>query len=197
MVNSLKNVSCLKGAREFNEARLWKKWIAQIPEIRSAFQQYMTGWDPLHLNELASVGVLVNAASQAGFLSLMEYVAYKRAPTRGRPFRSGRCDLWIADSKKNVSWAFELKQYFAKSGTRSSTFKKKMEAAIRDSKNVDKNEATKRVACLIIVPDEDAMQGAEMERRFDDLCKLCDDVHLAFRVGGGLGAVWFAFSFVE
>lgn len=53
----------------------------------AAWQQFASAFDfdPLRYTETASVGLLATAAGRAGFLTLAEYVADKRAPGRGRP----------------------------------------------------------------------------------------------------------------
>ena len=48
--------------------------------------------------------------------------------------------------------------------------------------------------CLIVVPGQSTMQTKDLVEHFDGLCV---DADVAFRIGGGLGAIWLAFAFVD
>lgn len=188
------NIETLSGDGRTREAKQWGQWLRRVPKIRRKFCSWSEDFDPFHSNEAASVAVLANAAAQAGFLAHTEYVALKRHPTRGRPFRQGRCDLWIADVKSETSWAFEVKQHFAAPKIRQSTFDARLERACSDARAVDGDEADKRVGCLIVVPGQAAMQNEDFTEHVDSLCAQSD---MSFRIGGGVGAIWLAFCFVD
>ncbi|WJI76109.1 MULTISPECIES: hypothetical protein [unclassified Mesorhizobium] len=171
----------------------WSEWLKRVPAIRRKFCRWSSDFDPFYWNEAASVAVLANAASQAGYLAHTEYVALKRDSTRGRPFRQGRCDLWVADVQDGISWAFEVKQHFAASKIRQATFDSRLERARRDASHVDREEADQRVGCLIMVPGEHTSESEELVTHFDSLCKNAD---VAFRLNGGLRSIWLAFALV-
>ncbi len=189
-----RSVRTLAGDGRTREAKHWSEWLRRVPAIRRQFHQWADNFDPFRSNEAASVAVLANAASRAGYLAHTEYVALKRHVTRGRPFRPGRCDLWIAHVASETSWAFEVKQHFAAAKIRETTFRARLDLARRDAQCVDRDEADRRVGCLITVPSERVVQTAELVAHFDELCKRAD---VAFRISGGVGSVWLAFAFVD
>lgn len=188
------DVTLLIGDGRTREVRLWKDWLEHVPSIRTKFYEFTDGFDPFHSNETASVAVLANAAALAGLLSNTEYVALKRHTTRGRPYKPGRCDLWVADVKSETSWAFEFKQHFGAAGLRETTFETRLDHALKDAKAVDKYEGDRRVGCLILVPNQEEPMNTAQVEHFD---RLCEGAHLAFRIGGGLGPIWIAFKFVQ
>lgn len=189
-----RDVRTLAGDGRTREARHWSEWLRRVPAIRRQFCRWADDFDPFRSNEAASVAVLANAASRAGYLAHTEYVALKRHAMRGRPFRPGRCDLWVADVESQTSWAFEVKQHFAAAKIRETTFRGRLDLARRDARAVDRDEADRRVGCLIAVPGEHVVQTSELITHFDGLCEEAD---VAFRIGGGVGSVWLAFVFVD
>jgi hypothetical protein len=189
-----RSIKTLAGDKRTREVKHWTEWLRNVPKIRQKFCRWTDDFDPFHSNEAASVAVLANAAAKAGYLAHTEYVALKRHPSRGRPFRRGRCDLWIADVESEVSWAFEVKQHFAAAKIRQSTFDARLEWARKDAKDVDRDEADLRVGCLIAVPGQHILQTQDLVEHFDSLCSQAD---VAFRIGGGVGAIWLAFAFVD
>jgi hypothetical protein len=189
-----RGIRTLTGDGRTREVKHWTQWLRRVPEIRRKFCRWTEDFDPFHSNEAASVAVLANAAAKAGYLAHTEYVALKRHPSRGRPFRQGRCDLWIADVDSNLSWAFEVKQHFAAAKIRQSTFDAHLERARQDANDVDRHEADLRVGCLIVVPGLHFEQTPDLIGHFD---KLCSQADVAFRIGGGVGSVWLAFAFVS
>lgn len=186
-------ITTLAGDGRTREVKHWTEWLRRVPAIRRKFCRWSDDFDPFHSNEAASVAVLANAAAQAGYLAHTEYVALKRHPTRGRPFRPGRCDLWVADVDNEISWAFEVKQHFAAAKIRQGTFDARLERARRDANQVDRDEADRRAGCLIAVPGHNTVQTQELVAHFDGLCAHAD---VAFRIGGGVGSIWLAFAFV-
>lgn len=192
-MSEYRGIKILAGDKRTREMKHWVEWLRRVPAIRRKFCRWAEDFDPFHSNEAASVAVLANAAAQAGYLAHTEYVALKRHSTRGRPFRQGRCDLWVADVENETSWAFEVKQHFAAAKIRQSTFDARLERARRDAKDVDRDEADRRVGCLIAVPRQDTPQTSDLVEHFDGLCGSAD---VAFRIGGGVGAIWLAFAFV-
>jgi hypothetical protein len=191
---TLRSLTLLNGDGRIRELRHWTAWLSKVPAIRRKFCQWSEDFDAFHSNEAASVAVLANAAAKAGYLAHTEYVALKRHVTRGRPFRQGRCDLWIADVASSTSWAFEVKQHFAAKGIRQATFDGRLARALADAKQVDRDEADRRVGCLILAPRHGTRCDSEMVDRIDELCASAD---IAFRIGSGLGPVWLAFAFVD
>lgn len=189
-----RSIKTLAGDGRTRELKHWIEWLRRVPAIRRKFCRWADDFDPFHSNEAASVAVLANAAARAGYLAHTEYVALKRHATRGRPFRQGRCDLWVADVESQISWAFEVKQHFAAAEIRQATFDVRLERARRDANDVDREEADRRVGCLIAVPRQGTMQTEKLVEHFDGLCAHAD---VAFRIGGGVGAIWLAFAFVS
>lgn len=189
-----RSLTLLKGDGRTREIRHWTDWLSEVPAIRRKFCQWADNFDAFHSNEAASVAVLANAAAKAGYLAHTEYVALKRHVTRGRPFRQGRCDLWIADVASSTSWAFEVKQHFAARSIRQATFDSRLARAVSDARQVDRDEADRRVGCLIVAPRRGTQCDAEMVTRIDELCGGTD---VAFRIGSGLGPIWLAFTFAD
>ncbi|WP_327519765.1 hypothetical protein [Sphingomonas sp.] len=177
-------------AREV-ELRQWSLWLARVPAIRRSFIKWSEDFDPLRYNEAASVALLANAASKVGYLALTEYVAIKRRKTRGRPFRKGRCDLWIADGKTERSWAFEFKQHFCFSNVRAETLHQKLDEAVGDADEVDRSEGDKRFGCLIVGARNDVKPTRSFIERMD---RLMSEMPMAFRINGGCGPVWLGFK---
>lgn len=188
------SLKVLAGDGRSREVRHWTEWLRRVPAIRRKFCQWSDDFDPFHSNEAASVAVLANAAAKAGYLAHTEYVAVKRHATRGRPFRQGRCDLWVADVEREVSWAFEVKQHFAAARIRQSTFDERLRRAKRDAMDLDRDEADRRVGCLVVVPGSSVMQTRQLVTHYDE---LCSSSNVAFRIGGGVGSIWLAFAFVD
>lgn len=188
-----RGIRTLAGDGRTREVKHWIEWLRRVPGIRQKFCRWADDFDPFHSNEAASVAVLANAAAQAGYLAHTEYVALKRHSTRGRPFRQGRCDLWVADVDSETSWAFEVKQHFAAAKIRQATFDARLEMARRDARDVDRDEADRRVGCLIVVPRQDTIETHALVEHFDGLCANAD---VAFRIGGGARSIWLAFAFV-
>ena len=189
-----RGVTVLSGDGRTRELKRWLEWLRRVPAIRRKFSKWSDDFDPFHSNEAASVAVLANAASRAGYLAHTEYVAVKRHSTRGRPFRPGRCDLWVADVGNEVSWAFEVKQHFAATGMRQRTFDARLARARKDASQVDPDEADRRVGLLIAVPPQGALQTKKLIQHFDEISASAD---ISFRIGGGVGAIWLAFSFAD
>ena len=187
-------IKVLTGDKRTKEMKHWTQWFRQVPAIRRKFRLWTEDFDPFHSNEAASVAVLANAAAKAGYLAHTEYVALKHHASQGRPFRPGRCDLWIADVESERSWAFEVKQHFAATNTRQSTFDARLERARKDAKDLDRDEADLRVGCLIAVPRLNLQQTPQIVQHFDGLYSQAD---VAFRIGGGVGSIWLAFAFVD
>ncbi|MBO9100837.1 MULTISPECIES: hypothetical protein [unclassified Rhizobium] len=181
----------LKGDGRTTEVKLLKEWLRRVPSIRRKFMKWADDFDPFAYNEAASVAVLSNAASKAGYLAHTEYVAMKRHSTQGRPFRNGRCDLWVADAYSELSWAFEFKQHFAYGNIRQGTFDNWLERAKKDARALDYFEADYRVGCLILCPRRDLAIDDDLIARFDTLCTVAD---IAFRIGSGDTAIWLAFK---
>jgi len=77
---------------------------------------------------------------------------------------------------------------------RQTTFDAQLERARLDAKDVNREEADRRVGCLVMVPGQATLQTQELVDHFDGLCARAD---IAFRIGGGVGSVWLAFAFVE
>ncbi|WP_445678711.1 hypothetical protein [Radicibacter daui] len=158
------NFSWIKSDERTIEANLWKHWLQQVPKIRSQFIQAMQG-DPFVYNETASVGLLASAASRSGLLAMSEYVSIKRGTGRGRPYRNGRCDLWVGAPETGRSWAFEMKQLIRKKALNEGTIEVSLEAACSDARKVHLQEATFRYGCLIIASsNENGLSGKSVER---------------------------------
>ncbi len=189
-------VTQIAGDGRMREARLWRDWLGQVPEIRDKNLSFARAagieeFDPFYFNETSSVALLGNAAALAGFLVSTEYRAVKRGSGRGRPYRNGRVDLWLADLASVTSWAIEAKQHWAAPGMRKTTYDQWMEKAATDARSLHVQEADKGVGCVIIVPQEPVSPADTEETCYDEYCR---DADFSYRVGGGLGVVWIAFK---
>jgi hypothetical protein len=189
-----RGVTMLAGDARTIEYRHWGKWLSKVPAIRRKFIRWSEDFDPLRFNEAASVALLANAASNAGYLALTEYIAQKRRVTRGRPFRQGRCDLWVADVAEDRSWAFEFKQHFCFTNVREDTLHSWLERAIKDAREVDASEADKRFGGLIIGARADVECSDDLIARVDTIMA---GMPLAYRIDGGSSSAWLAFDSVD
>lgn len=185
-------VTMLAGDLRTREAKHWSAWMGKVPKIRNRFHSWSDDFDPFHFNETSSVAALANAATLAGFVAQTEYVLDKRHTTRGRPWRRGRGDLWIADNDSGCCWVFEAKQHFAATNIREQTFCQHLRRAFEDARGVDRDEADQRVGCLIVAPRMDAKRE-ELGQRIDDYVVSTD---FAFRIDGSLGPIWICFKLV-
>ncbi len=189
-----RGLTILAGDGRTIEYRHWGKWLGKVPAIRRSFIRWSDDLDPLRYNEAASVAVLANAASAAGYLALTEYIAQKRHATRGRPFRQGRCDLWVADVAEDRSWAFEFKQHFCFANVREDTVQVRLERAVANARDVDRNEADERFGALVVGAREDVKCSDDFIARVD---KIMAGMPLAYRIDGGCGPAWLAFESVD
>lgn len=185
-------VTILTGDQRTKEAKHWPTWLGKVPEVRRRFHAWSDDFDPFHYNETSSVAALANAATLAGFVAQTEYVLDKRHTTRGRAWRRGRGDLWLADNQSGCCWVFEAKQHFAATQIRASTFDQHLQRACRDARGIDRDEADQRVGFLIVVPRTDARLD-DLGPRMDELAMRSD---FAFRIDGALGPIWLALNIV-
>lgn len=189
-----RDLTILAGDGRTIECRHWGKWLSKVPSIRRSFIRWSDDFDPLRYNEAASVAVLANAASKAGYLALTEYIAQKRHARRGRPFRQGRCDLWLADVAEDRSWAFEFKQHFCFANVRGDTLHVRLDRAVKNARDLDRTEADERFGALIVGAREDVECNDDFIKRVDDLVA---EMELAYRIDGGCGPAWLAFKSVD
>lgn len=189
-----RGLTMLAGDARTIEYRHWGKWLGKVPAIRHSFVRWSEDFDPLRYNEAASVAALANAASKAGYLALTEYVALKRHATRGRPFRQGRCDLWVADVAENRSWAFEFKQHFCFGNVREDTLHVRLKRAVKNARDLDRGEADERYGALIVGAREDVKCTDDFIKRVD---KIVAGMPLAYRIDGRCGPAWLAFESVD
>lgn len=187
---SAAQVKALTGDKRRREAALWKAWMDEIPGIRREFNDWLPDMDPFGYNEAATAGMLANAASKAGLLSLTEYVMTKRHSTRGRPFRRGRGDLWLGDSASQVCWGFEFKQRRARPGLREDTFDGYLELCRSDACALHDDEADWKVGGLVLLGKD--FDTAAIDR-IDSYCSHAD---FSYRIGG-LFPVWLCFVFAK
>lgn len=164
-----------------SEAEIWTKWLAKVPQIRSAFSK-MIDDDPLLYNETASVGVLASAATRAGMLGLAEYSAVKRGSGRGRPHAYGRCDLWLGDPDANMSWAFEFKQLFCPASARGTSIAAALERACEDVRKVHPLEADRLFGGLLVSARENECLS---ERIVQNIEAVAAEASFACVLGGG------------
>ena len=183
-------IEWLSGDRRSREARLWSPWLRQLPRLRKQYSDVFE-FDPLRSNETASVGLLATAAGRAGLLTMAEYVAWKRAPGRGRPYRNGRCDLWVGHADSGTSWAFEFKQHFCANRCRPATLTKHLDRAREDARQVDSQEADRRFGGLIV---SGWIDDPLPEMTVDAIEELARASTFSCRVGGGSAPVWLLFD---
>ena len=179
----------MSGDRRSREARLWAPWLRQLPRLRRQFANRFD-FDPLRYNETASVGLLATAAGRAGFLTLTEYVADKRAPGRGRPYRDGRCDLWLGHAESGAAWAIEFKQLFCAARCRPATLEGQLRLACEDAWQVDAVEGRRFGALIVSGWLDDALPVATVKT----IEELAAGTTYSCRVGGGSSPVWLLFD---
>jgi hypothetical protein len=181
-------VKWIAGDRRTQEFRLLSRWFQQLLRLRERFGECVfAGYDPLALNETASVGLFAAAASRSGLLALTDYASFKRTWTREARYRRGRCDLWVADPRRDLSWAFEFKQGWFSSRTRLATIETLLDRACCDARSVDMLEAHRRYGALIVTVDEREGDCAEQEER---LAQLADRASYCCRLSGSAAPVW-------
>jgi hypothetical protein len=180
-------VDWIAGADQSDEFRVLARWFAQVGQIRARFATCMSAdFDPLASNETASVGVLAAAASRSGLLSLTDYVSIKRGWDTRAPFRFGRCDLWIADPRRQRSWAFEFKQGLIGRGTGLARVSKLLDQACFDARRVDRLEADHRFGAVVL----GFQSGAPIGDYDDGLRQLSVRASYCCRLCGGAAPVW-------
>jgi hypothetical protein len=179
----------LSGDHRSREARLWAPWLRQLPRLRKQVANAFD-FDPLRYNETASVGLLATAAGRAGFLTLAEFVSDKRAPGRGRPYRNGRCDLWLGHADTGAAWAIEFKQLFCAARCRPMTLEDQLRRACEDAWQVDAVEGRRFGALIVSGWLEDALPIATVK----SIETLAAATAYSCRVGGGTAPVWLLFD---
>lgn len=126
----------------------------------------------------------------------------KRKKQRGRPYKNGRCDLWVADVDSPCAWAFEFKQYFLGPRFQNDALKKQLDAAYSDAEQLSWEEADHRFGGIILAPQKTEINGEwghnldeDAVERVDQMCR--NDADVAFRVSGPSGPIWLAFKEVK
>lgn len=134
----------------------WSRWLKSAAFLTNRFDHEFED-DPFAYNETASVSILAAAAVRAGYLALAEYVATKGQPKDRRLAAEGRCDLWLDSPDRD--WAFEFKQICRERPPTLKALERTMERAQTCARCVRHDEASERVAGLIVslyfVEDED------------------------------------------
>jgi hypothetical protein len=184
---AVRRVDWVRRLDRSDEFRLFSRWFHQVCRIRERFALCMSAnFDPLCSNETASVGFLAAAASRSGLLTLTDYVSVKRGGGWGAPYRPGRCDLWVADPDRELSWAFEFKQGLFGRGTRLATIGRLLDQACFDAGRVDRFEADHRYGGLIVaVQDSGSLTEANI-----CLAQLAPRTSYCCRLGGSQMPVW-------
>jgi hypothetical protein len=180
-------VDWISGRNRSEEFRLLSRWFRQACRIRARFASCLSGdFDPLGTNETASVGILAAAASRSGLLTLTDYVSVKRGWDARAPYRAGRCDLWVADPERQISWAFEFKQGLIGRGARPAKMGKLLDQACFDASRVDHLEADHRYGALIVAVQE-RNSSVEVE---NGLTELSTRASYCCRLDGGATPIW-------
>lgn len=184
---TVRPVDWIAGQNRSEEFAVLTRWFQQVCRSRARFASCMSSdFDPLGSNETASVGFLAAAASRSGLLTLTDYVSIKRGWGPLAPHRLGRCDLWLADPKRQISWVFEFKQGLVGRGARPATMSKLLDQACCDAKRVDRLEADHRYGALIVaVQEPKALSDVE-----SDLDRLSSEASYCCRLSGGPAPAW-------
>lgn len=180
-------VDWIRRRERSDEFRLLSRWFRQVSVIRQRFAACMSvDFDPFRSNETASVGLLAAAASRSGLLTLTDYVSVKRGWAPCTPYRLGRCDLWVADPVRQLSWAFEFKQGLIGRGTRLAKVSKLLDQACFDARQVDRFEADHRFGAIVVgfQTGQESAEGEESMRQLSERSSYC------CRLGGGVAPVW-------
>ncbi len=181
-------VDWIAGRRETQEFRLLSRWFQQLLRLRERFGECVfAGYDPLALNETASVGLFAAAASRSGLLALTDYASFKRSWTPEARYRRGRCDLWVADPRRDLSWAFEFKQGWFSAGTRLATIESLLDRACGDARNVDMLEAHRRYGALIVTVEGREPDCPQQDER---LAQLAERASYCCRLSGSVAPAW-------
>ena len=174
----------------FTEAISWEPWLKHVAKTRKAFAAFID-YDPMS-NETASCGVLSSAASNADLLSMTEYICVKKHPDHYGKRVNGRADLWIGDSIRDMSWAFEAKQVRCVPGSRTATFEDALAAACHDASRMTDLDADRFFGLLIatLPADDEPDDLGPLRERLDNFASQTD---LACKVGGGRHPVYLFF----
>lgn len=183
-----RGVEWLSGVGETPDFEIMRQWFAQVLALRLRFfASVSAGFDPLRLNETASVGLLAAAAARAGLLTITDYVSYKQRHDRRLAYQCGRCDLWVADPQLGLSWAFEFKQYVYGASTRAETIAGQLVRACDDARRIAALEAHRRFGGLIMAGPLSCDERRECELRLLELgCRSS----FACRLWGGPAPIW-------
>lgn len=180
-------VDWIVGRDDTDEFRLLSRWFQQVCRIRERFATCMSAdFDPLDSNETASVGFLAAAASRSGLLTLTDYVSIKRGWETRTPYRTGRCDLWVADPGRQLSWAFEFKQGHFGRGMRLAKISKLLDQACFDARRVDRLEADHRYGALIVGSD----RRSHTDELESGMRKISAQATYCCKISGGAHPVW-------
>lgn len=180
-------VDWIVGADATDEFRLLARWFRQVSRIRDQFAQCMSvDFDPLRVNETASVGFMAAAASRSGLLTLTDYMSVKRGWEKREPYRVGRCDLWVGDPDRQRSWAFEFKQGAVGRTTRPDKIRQLSDQACQDARRVDRLEAHRRFGGLVLT----LQHGSRPAEIGDQLKVLCARASYCCRLGKDERPAW-------
>jgi hypothetical protein len=179
--------------RKRMEVASWEPWLRNVAKTRRAFSEFITDYDPMS-NETASCGVLSSAASAAGLLSMTEYLCLKKDPQHYSKRVNGRADLWVCDTGRRTSWAFEAKQVRCVAGTRLSTLENAMADACDEASRMPDLEADRRFGLVIATMPPDAEPEA-MFKLVYRLDAFAEEADFACRVEGGRHPTYLFFRF--
>ncbi len=199
----LEGIQNLLVDRRFKECAAWPQWLRKLPEIRD-IQKAWDGFDAFRYNETCSVGLISNAAHDAGFITQLEYSTTKRRATRGRPHFNGRVDLWVGELDSEYSWAIEFKQLFIGNRTGIRRVSDRLVQALKSSDAVRPTESHRSFGCVILVPfdkyGESDVDVDKLDRIAVEACKKANLIGrshgraMVWRVGGGTCPVWLLFK---
>jgi len=168
--------------------RVWSRWLAEVPAIRSDFLHFVKDHDIFDYNETAAAGILAAAATRAGFVSLAEYVCRKKMQTDRRKRVNGRADLWILDQRERRTWSFEFKYLTRSNGYKIDVLEDKMQQAINDASCIIEGEADCAYGALLVSANHDTEFS---ERYLGILNEFAKQVDYAAKIEGGKNPLFF------
>lgn len=160
----------------------WERWLTAADSLYMSLLERID-YAPFLLHEITRAGLLACAASQAGFLPLMEYALAKKGRDDKRLRENGRADLWFASNASYYSFEFKCALDKVTPGNLAA----KLDHAARDIACIPPSEYRYAAGCLIAPVVEE--ERLETYRAFAQ----SDAVDCAYRIGpdGADGAFLF------
>jgi len=176
------------------EGKKWQPWLEAVESIRRQFFEACDGFDPLYYGEVASVGLLANAAGKCGLLALPEFSESQIKRKDG--VRLGRHDLWLVSPGSKISWLFEFKVCWCEPGTKKRIWQS-YNQAIKCAFERPCEPDERRVAATIYVPYCQSYDETRFSKFLQRMETVRDHADLWWRIDGADRPAFIAFHMIN